>query len=113
MYVSPAAIGLGALALGIMLALFFPLGRARGNHLVSTLIIFALFAVACFLLLRGVLNSPWPLAIGVGLGLVVVLYRALRRWLRYFQGVVYRTTHPYYWFSRMWRGGTRSRRRRR
>ncbi len=113
MYISPVVIGLSALVVGILLTLFLPLGRARSNHLVSTLIIFALCVAAGFLLLGGLLDAPWPLAIGVGLGLLAVLYRGLRRWLRYFRGVVYRTTHPYYWFGRMWRSGQSQRRRRR
>jgi hypothetical protein len=114
MYISPGILGLAALVLGILLALFLPLGRARSNHLVSTLIIFGLFVVAGILLFRGLLG--WQaLLVGAGLGLLAVLYRGLRRWLRYFQGAVYRATHPYYWYGRVWRGlfggGRRTRRR--
>ncbi len=103
MYISPVVMGLAALALGVLLALFLPLGRARSNHLVSTLVIFGLFVAAGVLLFREWLG--WQaLIVGVGLGLLAVLYRGLRRWLRYFQGAAYRATHPYYWYGRVWHG---------
>jgi hypothetical protein len=116
MYISTGVMGLAALIVGVLLALFLPLGRARSNHLVSTLIIFGLFVGAGVLLFREMLGWQAALGIGAGLGLLAVLYRGLRRWLRYFQGAVYRATHPYYWYGRAWRGlfggGRRARRRR-
>ncbi len=108
MYISPFVVGLSAFVLGVMLTLFLPLGRARSNHLVSTLTILALFVAAAV----AWLDEPLSYAIGAGMGLLAVLYRGLRRWLRYFQGAVYRSTHPYYWYGRVWRGVTRRRRRR-
>jgi hypothetical protein len=41
--------------------------------------------------------------IGLGLGLLAVLYRDVRRFARYFRGKIYRMTHPYYWYGRYYR----------
>ena len=38
-----------------------------------------------------------------GAGLLAVLYRDVRRFVRYFRGKVYRVTHPYYWYGRYYR----------
>jgi len=115
MYIPTPVIGLGAFVLGVLLTLFLPLGRARSNHTVSMGVIFVLFAFAGLALLPAVfgLGVGVSLAIGAGVGVLAVLYRGLRRGLRYFQGAVYRATHPYYWYGRMWRSATKSRRRRR
>jgi hypothetical protein len=49
-------------------------------------------------------GETWKVVlIGLGLGLLAVLYRDVRRFVRYFRGKVYRVTHPYYWYGRYYR----------
>ncbi|CAG0933073.1 hypothetical protein TFLX_02881 [Thermoflexales bacterium] len=99
---------IGALAL----TLAWPLGPRRGNHILLSVIIVALFLLAAYNLIPVTwipTTETWKvILIGVGLGLLAVLYRDVRRFLRYFRNKVYRVTHPYYWYGRYYRRRRRS-----
>ena len=114
MYVSPLVIGWLCLLGGIGLTFFYPLGQRRGNHLLSSALLLALFVIASYILIpvawfRGGERGQ-ALAIGLGIGLVAVLSRAVRRFIRYFQGTVYRMSQPYYCFALPFRCRRRRRR---
>jgi len=49
-------------------------------------------------------SETWKLIlIGLGLGLLAMLYRDVRRSARYFRGKVCRVTQPYSWYGRYYR----------
>jgi hypothetical protein len=114
MYVSPLVFGWLCLLGGVGLTFFYPLGQRRGNHLLSSALLLALFVIAAYILIPVAwipVGERWQaLAIGVGVGLLAVLYRDVRRFIRYFQGKVYRMSQPYYWYGRAFRGRRRRRR---
>ena len=114
MFISQPLIGWGCLFLGIVLALFFPLGRQSASHTISSIAIIVLFVIAAFNLITVEMipeTETWKvLAIGLGAGLMAVIIRDIRRFFRFFHGKVYRVTHPYYWYSRALRGLTSRRR---
>jgi hypothetical protein len=87
---------------GVALAFFWPLGRKDGEHLLFNLVIIALFIFAAFNLIpKNVVESDAAvLVVGLAVGGLAVLVRSIRRWLKYFQGVVSRRTSPYYWYRR-------------
>jgi hypothetical protein len=99
---------IGALALTFA----WPLGPRRGSHILLSIVILALFVLAAYNLIPVMwipLNETWKvILIGLGLGLLAVLYRDVRRFMRYFRGKVYRVTHPYYWYGRYYRRRRRS-----
>ncbi len=99
---SSTTIGLLCLVGGIALAFVWPLGRKDAGHLVFNIVIIALFVGAAFNLITKdmVESDAVVLVIGFGIGVLAVLIRSVRRWLRYFQGVVARRTSPYYWYQR-------------
>ena len=99
---SSTTIGLLCLAGGIVFAFIWPLGRKDEGHLLFNLVIIALFVTAAFNLITKdmVESDAVALIIGFGIGGLAVLIRSVRRWLRYFQGVVARRTSPYYWYRR-------------
>jgi ABC-type polysaccharide/polyol phosphate export permease len=105
MYIDQRVLGLLCLIGGIALTFFYPLGQRRGNHLLGEILLLILFTVAAYNLVptAWVPNDLVVLAIGFGVGLLAVVYRDFRRFLRYFQGKFYRMSHPYYWYSRMYR----------
>ncbi len=107
---SNTLVGLLCLAGGIVLGFIYPLGRKDDNHLFFNLIIIVLLVVAAFNLIPASLfaSDVAVLAIGLAVGGLVVLIRSIRRWFKYFQGMVARRTSPYYWYQRAY-----SRRRRR
>jgi hypothetical protein len=82
----------------------WPLGPRRGNHILLSIIIVVLFVLAAYNLIPVTwisVSETWKvILIGLGLGLLAVLYRDVRRFVRYFRGKVYRMTHPYYWYGR-------------
>ncbi len=92
-------------AIGLTFA--WPLGSERRGHLISSLLILALFVIGVYNLIPVTwipVEETWKvIAIGLGLGLLAVLYRDVRRFLRFFRGKVYRATHPYYWYGRYYR----------
>ena len=108
--INQTVFGILCLILALGLTFFYPLGRKNANHLLSNLIIVALFVGAAFNLITKDMVASDTLVIGLGLavGGLAVLLRSIRRWLRYFQGAVSRRTSPYYWYQRAY-----SRRRRR
>ncbi len=99
---SNALVGWLCLAGGIALAFFWPLGRKDAGHRLFNLVIIALFVTAAFnLITRDTIESDVTvLVIGLAIGLLAALIRSVRRWLKYFQGVVARRTSPYYWYRR-------------
>lgn len=108
---SNTTIGLLCLAGGIVFAFFWPLGRKNASHLLFNLVIIALFVIAAFNLIpkNVVASDGGVLLVGLAVGGVAVLIRSVRRYFKYFQGVISRRTSPYYWYSR----ALRPRRRRR
>ena len=95
-------IGLLCLAGGVALAFFWPLGRKNGEHLLFNVIIIGLFVVAAYNLITKdmVGDDATVIVLGLAVGGLAVLIRSVRRWLKYFQGVVSRRTSPYYWYRR-------------
>jgi len=108
---SNALIGVLCLAGGVVFAFFWPLGRKDGSHFVFNLIIIALFVIAAFNLIpKNVVDSDGGvLLVGLAAGGVAVLIRSVRRYFKYFQGVISRRTSPYYWYSRTFRPRRRRR----
>jgi hypothetical protein len=94
---------IGALALTFA----WPLGPRRGNHILLSIAIVFLFVLAAYNLIPVTWISKaetWKvILIGLGLGLLAVFYRDVRRFVRFFRGKVYRVTHPYYWYGRYYR----------
>ncbi|MGH2592407.1 MAG: hypothetical protein ACRDGG_02725 [Anaerolineae bacterium] len=99
---SNTLVGLLCLAGGIVLAFIYPLGRKGASHLFFNLVIIALFVAAAFNLITKdrVESDAMVFILGLAIGGLVVLIRSIRRWLKYFQGVVARRTSPYYWYQR-------------
>jgi hypothetical protein len=99
----------GALCFSGACALTFagPLGPRRGSHILLSISIVILVVLAAYNLIPVTwipVSETWKvLLIGLGLGLLAVLYRDVRRFVRYFRGKVYRVTHPYYWYGRYYR----------
>jgi hypothetical protein len=90
-----------------ILTFAWPLGPRRGSHLLLSISIVILSVLAAYNLIPVTwipLSETWKvILIGLGLGLLAVLYRDVRRFVRYFRGKVYRVTHPYYWYGRYYR----------
>ncbi len=107
MYFSQGVIGLGCLIGGVILTFAWPLGRRSGGHIFLSISIVVLFMLAAYNLIPVTwipVADTWKvILIGLGVGLVCVLYRDVRRFLRYFHNKVYRMTHPYYWYGRYYR----------
>ncbi len=90
-----------------VLTFAWPLGRRSGGHILLSIIIVILFVLAAYNLIPVTwipASETWKvILIGLGLGLLAVLYRDVRRFVRYVPGRVYRVTHPYYWYGRYYR----------
>lgn len=105
MYIDQRALGVLCLIGGLLLTFVYPLGQRRGSHLISEIILIILFVIAAY----NLIPSAWVpsdlgvLAIGFVVGLIAVIYRDVRRFSRFFRGKVYRMSHPYYWYGRMFR----------
>ncbi len=99
----------GILCLIGALALTFgwPLGSRRGGHILLSIVIIVLCVLAAYNLIPVTwipVGETWKvILIGLGAGLLAVIYRDVRRFLRFFHGRVYRMTHPYYWYGRYYR----------
>lgn len=113
MYIDQRILGVICLIGGLLLTFVYPLGQRRGNHLISELLLLALFVVAAFNLIPVAWipeEETWKvILIGLGAGLLAVVYRDFRRFIRYFQGKFYRMSHPYYWYGRVYRNRRRRR----
>ena len=107
MYVSPQVFGLGCLIVALILTFAWPLGRRSNGHIFLSLSIIVLFVLAAWNLIPFSWipkeNSGLVILVGLGVGLLAVIYRDVRRFLRFFHGRVYRMTHPYYWYGRYYR----------
>ncbi len=105
MYLDWRVIGVICLIGGLLLTFVYPLGRRSGNHVLSEILLLVLFVVAAYNLIptTWVPNDVVVIAIGLGVGLLAVFYRDVRRFIRYYQGKFYRMSHPYYWYGRMFR----------
>ena len=110
MYIDPRVFGLLCFIAGMLLTFVYPLGQRRGNHALSEIILLALFMAAAYALIPSawVPDDLGVLAIGLGVGLLAVIYRDVRRFFRFFRGKIYRMSHPYYWYGRMFRRRRRS-----
>jgi len=100
--ISQPLLGWLCLAGALALTLFFPPGRKTSSHLISNLMIMALFVGAAYNLIpRNAVESDLAvIAFGAAAGLIAVFARSVLRWPRYFRGVVQRRTSPYYWYAR-------------
>jgi hypothetical protein len=107
MYINQQVFGLGCLIVALILTFAWPLGRRSNGHVFLSLSILVLFILAAYNLIPvtwiPVENTGLVILIGLGAGLLAVLYRDVRRFLRFFHGRVYRMTHPYYWYGRYYR----------
>ena len=85
----------------------WPLGPRRGNHLLLSISIVILSVLAAYNLIPVTwipVSETWKVILTrLGLGLLAVLYRDVRRFVRYFRGKVYRVAHPHYWYGRYYR----------
>ncbi len=90
-----------------VLTFAWPLGRRTGGHILLSISIVILFVLAAYNLIPVTwipASETWKvILIGLALGVLAVLYRDVRRFVRYFHGRVYRATHPYYWYGRYYR----------
>ena len=109
MTIPPWALGWGSLALGLLLTFVFPIQRGRFWNRMWDLITLALFVAGAWFI------NYWDRLSNVGLGLmaglIAVIIRDFRLWLVRFKGQVYRATHPYYWYGRVYNSYGRRRRR--
>ena len=105
--ISQSVFGIRCLIGALALTFAWPLGARRGNHLLLSILIIILAVLAVYNLIPVTwipVTETWKvILIGLGLGLVAVLYRDVRRFLRFFHGRIYRVTHPYYWYGRYYR----------
>ena len=114
--------GIVCLLAAIAITFFWPLGPSRRNHVFSEIVLVVLFAAAAgFLWAGGIIpeSVSWLTSLFVGLvvGIVAVIFRDVRRFVRHFRYETYKWTHPYYWYGRVGRtmmgGNTRRQRRNR
>jgi hypothetical protein len=112
-------IGIICLLAGLGITFLWPLGQARGKHVLGEIVLLVLFVSAGgFIYASGWLpeHVSWfgAMGIGLGVGIVAVVYRDVRRFINHFRYETYKYTHPYYWYGRVGRamfGGSRRRRR--
>ena len=112
-------VGIVCLLAGLGITFLWPLGPSRRNHVLGEIVIVALFVAAGGFLWAGGLipeSISWEASMIAGgiIGLVAVVFRDVRRFIRHFRYETYKWTHPYYWYGRVGRavmGGNRRRRR--
>jgi hypothetical protein len=116
MFISVSIIGWVCLITAVLMTLFYPLGRLHRNQLISQAFIFVCWVIAAYILIPYQWvpqEEGWKaILIGIIVGAIAIIYRSIRRFLRFFTGKIYRVTHPYYWYSRALRSMTSQRRRR-
>ena len=102
--ISQPVFGLLCLVGASALTFAWPLGRRSGGHIFLSLFIVIFFVLAAYNLIPVTWiprENTWQvILIGLVTGLLAVLYRDVRRFVRFFHGKVYRFTHPYYWYGR-------------
>ena len=112
--------GILCLLAGLGITFFWPLGQARGKHVLGEIVLLVLFVSAGGFIYASVWlpeNVSWFGAMGIGLvvGIAAVVYRDVRRFINHFRYQAYKWTHHYYWYGRVGRavvdGGRRRRRR--
>lgn len=107
MFISITILGWICLAAAILLTFFYPLGQLHRSHLVSQAAMFICYVVAAFILIpyNWIPQSEgWKaLAVGAIAGLIALVFRDIRRFFRFFNGKIYRMSHPYYWYTRAFR----------
>jgi len=107
MYIDQRILGLLCLIGGLLLTFVYPLGQRRGSHILSEIIVVILFVIAAYNLIPVAWipeDETWKvILVGVIVGLIAVFYRDVRRFVRFFHGKIYRMSHPYYWYGRMFR----------
>ncbi len=105
--ISQSVFGLLCLVVALVLTFAWPLGRHSGGHIVLSLFIVVFFMLAAWNLIPVTWiprENTWQVVlIGLVVGLLAVIYRDVRRFVRFFHGRVYRFTHPYYWYGRYYR----------
>ena len=113
-------IGIVCLLAAIGITFFWPLGPSRRNHVISEIVIVALFVSAGGFLWAGELmpdSISWEASLIIGgiVGIAAIVFRDVRRFIQHFRYETYKWTHPYYWYGRVGRAvvGGRERRRRR
>ena len=105
MLIPVGLLGWGCVLLGFLLTFVFPIQRGRLGNQVWDLITLALFVTGAYLINYYDLLSN--LVIGVIAGFIAILIRDFRLWKVRFRDQVYRRTHRYYWYGRMWGGHRR------
>jgi type II secretory pathway component PulF len=106
MTIPPLLLGLGCVVLGFLLTFVFPIQRGRLGNQVWDLITLALFVAGAYFINYYDLLSN--LIIGASVGFIAILIRDFRLWAVRFRDQVYRRSHRYYWYGRVW-GGRRRR----
>jgi hypothetical protein len=105
--ISQSVFGVLCLVGALVLTFAWPLGRRSNGHIFLSLCIIVLFVLAAYNLIPVTwipVGETWKvILIGLGLGLLAVIYRDVRRFVRFFRGRVYRVTHPYYWYGSYYR----------
>ena len=102
-------LGLGCLALGLLLTLGFPIQRGRLRNQVWDFITLALFVGAAWWI------NYWDVVSNVVVGLIAggiaIVIRDFRLWLVRFRSQAYGRRHRYHWYGRArdWYGRRRRR----
>lgn len=109
MTIPTLVLGLGCLALALLLTFIFPIQRGRLRNQVWDFITLALFFGAAWWI------NFWDVASNIVVGLiaggVAIVIRDFRLWLVRFRSQVYRRSHRYHWYGRArdWYGRRRRR----
>jgi hypothetical protein len=106
MTIPPLLLGLGCTIFGLLLTFVFPIQRGRLGNQLWDLITLALYVAGAYFINYYDLLSN--LIIGAIVGFIAILIRDFRLWTVRFRDQVYRRSHRYYWYGRMW-GGRRRR----
>jgi chromate transport protein ChrA len=107
MFIPSFLLGLGAVLLGLLLTLVFPIQRGRLRNGLWDVITFVLFVAGFYFI--NYFDTLSNIVLGAVVGFVAVVIRDFRLWALRFRDQTYRRSHRYYWYGRMW-GGRRRRR---